>query len=76
MATTKLSDKPLVNTLGNNDTVVIVLSGGANRRITVTNLRTVIGLPAVSAADNGKVAKVVNGAWAAVEEPDVSQIGM
>ena len=33
-------------------------------------------LPSVTAADNGKIAKVVNGAWAAVEEPDVSQIGM
>ena len=30
----------------------------------------------VTSADNGKILKVVDGAWAAVAEPDVSQVGM
>lgn len=68
MATERLSDKALVQTLADNDSVVVVLgANGYNRRITVGNLRALLAeLPAVSAADNGKSLEVVGGAWSAV----------
>ena len=34
-----------------------------------------IGLPAVTAEDNGKFARVVNGAWAAVQVPEAEGVG-
>ena len=77
MATIKLSQKPAVDSMIDSDSFVIVTPDGNNRRITLTALRSMLNLlPPVTAADNGKTLKVENGAWAAVTEPDVSQIGM
>ena len=67
MATTPLSGKSLVQTLSDNDSIVVVLANGNNRRISVANLKTLLAeLPAVSSADNGKSLEVVGGAWSAV----------
>ena len=40
MATERLSDKALVQTLADNDSVVVVLANGNNRRISVEKLKT------------------------------------
>lgn len=42
-------------------------SSYSNGTLTITNSQT--GLPSVSASDNGKILKVVNGAWAAANLP-------
>lgn len=68
MADRHLSDKALVNSLADSDSIVVVLANRNNRRITVANLKTLLAeLPAVTAADNGKSLEVVGGAWATVQ---------
>lgn len=41
---------------------------------TPDEVRAIVGLPAVTTADNGKFLRVVNGAWAAVEITDASGV--
>lgn len=49
-------------------TLLLSLSFSANVAfMSVIPLATKLGIPAVSAADNGKIMQVVNGKWAAVE---------
>ena len=73
MSTTQLKDKPLVTTLSENDSFLVILTNGNHRRITRSALRTLLNfLPTVSAADNGKILRVENGNWEVSNEQDIS----
>lgn len=68
----ELKDKPAVSTIGDSDTILVVKSTGEVRRITKADLAAIMNpLPTVTAADNGKVLAVVNGAWAATSIDNV-----
>lgn len=76
MATRRLSDKALVTTLANSDSLLVILgSNGYNRRITLANLRSELSeLPTFSSSDNGKFLSIVSGSPAWVSMP--SAIGV